>query len=386
MFGKKVKLFKLFGFEVSIHLSWLIIAFLVTWSLATGLFPHYHKDLSTSTYWIMGVLGAIGLFASIVFHELWHSLVARKFGLPMRGITLFVFGGVAEMEEEPPSAKAEFFMAIAGPITSIVVGLALYGIYILGDRTGWPTPLNGVFNYLGFINLILAVFNLVPAFPLDGGRVLRSALWKWKDNIRWATRIASQIGSGFGIVLIFMGILSFLRGAFIGGIWWALIGLFLRNASQMSYRRLLMRRALEGETIRRFMKSDPLTVPPSVSVDELVQDYIYQHHFKMFPVVEDGKLTGCVTTREIKEVPREEWSNRTVEEIAKPCSQDNTISPDADAMDALSTMNRTQNSRLMVAEDSQLVGVLSLKDMLRFLSLKLDLEQQDIKRMPMPSE
>jgi Zn-dependent protease/predicted transcriptional regulator len=383
MFGKKIKLFKLFGFEVSIHPSWLIIAFLITWSLAAGLFPHYYKDLSKSTYWLMGILGAIGLFASIIFHELWHSLIARKYGLPMRGITLFIFGGVAEMEEEPPSAKAEFFMAVAGPLTSIVVGAAFYGVYILGDRVGWPTPLNGVFNYLGSINLILAGFNLIPAFPLDGGRVLRSALWKWKDNIGWATRIASQIGSWFGIALIFLGILNFLRGAFIGGIWLALIGLFLRNASQMSYQRLTMRRMLEGESLKRFMESDPVTAPPSISVEELVQNYIYKYHFKMFPVVEDGKLTGCVTTREVREVPSDEWGNHTVKEIAEPCSQDNTISPEADAVDALSTMNRTHNSRLMVTEGNQLVGIISLKDMLRFLSLKLDLEQQDIKRTPM---
>jgi CBS domain-containing protein len=257
---------------------------------------------------------------------------------------------------------------------------------ILGNKAEWPAPLNGVFNYLGFINLVLAGFNLIPAFPLDGGRVLRSALWKWKDNIRWATRIAAQIGSGFSIVLIFMGIISFLRGVFIGGIWWALIGLFLRNASQMSYQRLLMRRALEGESVRRFMKSDPVTSPSSISVEELVQNYIYQYHFKMFPVVESGKLAGCVTTREVKEVSREEWGNRAVKEIAKPCSDDNTISPEADAMDALSTMNRTQNSRLMVAEDSQLVGVISLKDMLGFLSLKLELEQEDIKHAPMLPE
>ncbi|MBD3181570.1 CBS domain-containing protein [Candidatus Poribacteria bacterium] len=389
MFGKKIKLFNLFGFEVKIHLSWFIIAFLVTWSLAAGLFPSYYEGLSTSTYWIMGILGAVGLFASIIFHELWHSLVARRFGMPMHGITLFIFGGVAEMEDEPPSAKAEFYMAIAGPVTSIIVGVIFYVIYILGDIGGWPTAATGVFSYLGFINFILAGFNLLPAFPLDGGRVLRSALWKWKDNLSWATRIASRIGSGFGVVLIIFGIFGFVRGSFIGGIWWVLIGFFLRNASQTSYQRVLMRRALEGESIKRFMESDPVTAPPSISVDELVQNYIYKYHFKMFPVLEDEKLVGCVTTRKVKGIPQEEWNVRTVKEITEECSDDNTISPEADAMDALSTMNKTQNSRLMVTEDGQLVGIISLKDMLKFLSLKLDLEQQDIKqikRIPTSSE
>jgi Zn-dependent protease/predicted transcriptional regulator len=376
MFGKKIKLFKLFGFEVSIHVSWLIIAFLITWSLAEGLFPNYYKDLSSAMYWLMGFLGAIGLFASIIFHELWHSLVARKFGLPMRGITLFIFGGVAEMEEEPPSAKAEFSMAIAGPVTSIIIGLVFYGIYTLGARLGWPELAVGVLSYLGFINLILAGFNLIPAFPLDGGRVLRSALWKWKDNLRWATRVSSQIGSGFGVLLIVMGIFSFIRGNFIGGIWWALIGMFLRNASQMSYQRLMMQRAFEGEPVRRFMKPDPVTVPVSISLRQLVDDYIYKYHFKMFPIMDNGKLSGCITTREVKEVPQSEWDQHTVGEVSKPCSSENTISPDADAMDALSTMNRTRNSRLMVVEGDRLFGVITLKDLLDFLSLKLDLEQK----------
>ena len=381
MFGKQITLFKLLGFEVRIDLSWIIIAVLITWSLAQGVFPSYYKGLSTATYWWMGALGALGLFGSIIFHELCHSLVARKFGLPMRGITLFIFGGVAEMEDEPPSPKAEFFMAIAGPIVSIIIGFLCLGIYFLGNGGGWPQFVIGIFAYLGFINLILAAFNLLPAFPLDGGRVLRSALWHWKDNLRWATRISSSIGSGFGLLLIALGIVSVIRGAFIGGIWWALIGMFLRNASRMSYQRLLMRRALEGEHIQRFMESNPVTVPPSISIDQLVENYIYKYHFKMFPVVKDEKLVGCVTTRDVKEIPQEEWKQHTVEEISKSCSSGNTIAPDADATEALSTMHRTGNSRLMVTEDNRLVGIIALKDLLEFLSLKFDLETEELKNI-----
>ncbi|MFW6129366.1 MAG: site-2 protease family protein, partial [Candidatus Aminicenantaceae bacterium] len=202
MFGKGITLIKLFGFKVKIDFSWLILGILITWTLAEGLFPHLYKDLSSLTYWLMGVAGALGLLFSIVFHELWHSLIARKFGLPMKGITLFVFGGVAEMSEEPPSPKAEFFMAVAGPISSAVLGLGLFGVFFLGASGNWPKSITGVINYLGFLNIILAGFNLLPAFPLDGGRVLRSVLWGWKDNIRWATRISSKIGGAFGIALI----------------------------------------------------------------------------------------------------------------------------------------------------------------------------------------
>ncbi len=377
MFGKRITLFKLLGFEVRIDVSWIVIAVLVSWSLARGVFPQYYKELPASTYWWMGIFGTLGLFASIIFHELCHSLVARRFGLHMRGITLFIFGGVAEMEEEPPSAKAEFFMAVAGPTASIFIGLVSYGIYILGKGGGWPESITGVFSYLRWINLILAAFNLLPAFPLDGGRVFRSALWSWKGDLRWATRIASQIGSGFGLLLIFVGILNIVRGGFVGGLWQVLIGLFLRSASQMSYQRLMMRRALEGEPVQRFMESDPVTVPPSTSVEELVEDYIYRYHFKMFPVVEDHKIIGCVSTRDVKEVPREEWNQRTVGELSKPCSFENSVSPNTDAMKVLSIMNRTGNSRLMVVESDRLVGIIALKDLLQFLSLKLDLEGEE---------
>lgn len=375
MFGKSVKLFKLFGFEVKLDFSWLILAVLITWTLAQGLFPHYFKDLSTLTYWWMGVAGAIGLFISIVFHEFSHSLVARKFGIPMRGITLFIFGGVAEMTDEPPSAKSEFWMAIAGPIASIVLGIIFLLVSMGGRQTGWPVSVTGVFSYLGFINLILAAFNLIPAFPLDGGRVLRSGLWSMKNNLNWATRISSQIGSGFGIVLILLGAFSFISGDFIGGVWWFLIGMFLRGASRGSYQQLLMRRALEGESVERFMKTNPVTVPSSISVDNLVEDYIYKYHFKMYPVVDNSKLVGCINVKQVKDIPREERHRRTVAELADGCTADNTIDKSTDAVKALSAMRRSGNSRLMVVENGKLAGIIALKDLLEFLSLKIDLEE-----------
>ena len=376
MFGKTIKLFSLFGFDVKIDISWLVLAFLITWSLAQGLFPYYFKDLTSTTYWWMGIFGAIGLFFSIIFHELSHSLVARNFGLPIKGITLFVFGGVAHMEEEPPSAKAEFLMAIAGPVSSVLLGIVFYVLRTVGN-IAWPLPVTGVLGYLAFINWILAGFNLLPAFPLDGGRVLRSVLWKWKNNIGWATRIASRIGTLFGFVLIAMGVIQFFSGNLIGGIWWFMIGLFLQNAARMSYQQLVTRRALEGETVRKLMIEDPVTVTPSVTVQELVEDYVYRHHFKMFPVVEGEKLVGCITTRQLREIPKDEWMTKTVGDLASECSAENTVAPDTDVIKVLSRMNRTRNSRLMVVDGNELIGLIALKDIMNFLSIKLDLDKYE---------
>jgi CBS domain-containing protein len=303
----------------------------------------------------------------------------------MRGITLFMFGGVAEMEDEPPSPRSEFFMSVAGPITSILLGLAFFAFYRLGQIGAWPTQVLGVLYYLGLINILLAAFNLVPAFPLDGGRMLRSALWHWKGNLRWATRLSSQIGSGFGIVLIVLGVIWFIRGNFIGGIWWALIGLFLRRASQASYQRILIRRALEGETVGRFMRTDPVTVPPDISIDRLVDAYVYKYHFKMYPVTRNSELLGCITTKEIKEIPREEWGERAVGDVALPCSPENSIRSDTDATKALSLMGKTGKSRLMVTESGRLVGIITLKDLLRFLTVKLDLSGEELKHPGAPA-
>ena len=382
MFGKQISLFSLFGFKVKIDVSWFILAILIVWSLATGVFPDYFPGLGITTYWWMGIAGALGLLMSIIFHEFCHSVVARYYGLPIKGITLFIFGGVAEMGEEPQSPKVEFLMALAGPVSSVVLSGVFYALEISGKNAGWPKPTNGVLGYLAWINLILAGFNLVPAFPLDGGRILRSILWAVKHNLRWATHIASYLGSAFGIFLIVLGIINFIGGNFIGGLWYFLIGTFVRASSQMSYRQLIIRKALAGEHVERFMKPEPISVSPSITISELVQDYFYKYHYKMFPVLENGQVKGCISTREVKQIPQDRWSDYRVADILKPCSRENTVSLREDAIKALSLMSSTGNSRLMVLDGDKLAGIVTLKDLLQFLALKIDLEEKEEIKIP----
>jgi Zn-dependent protease len=383
MFVHRIKIFKILGFEVSIDLSWIVVAVLLTWSLASAVFPAYFKGLSQTVYWWMGIFGALGLFASIVVHEFSHSLVARKFGIPMKGITLFIFGGVAEMDEEPPSAKAEFFMALAGPFASIVIGAAILLCWYAGLLRTVPLPIAGVLLYLGLINIVLAGFNLVPAFPLDGGRVLRSVLWVWRKDLRWATQVAASFGAGFGLFLILLSVLSILQGDLVGGIWWGILGLFVRGAARNSYDRMLIRRALEGERVERFMQREPVAVTPGMSIEHFIDNYAYRYHHRMFPVVDgSGTALACITMREIAQLPHERWRETTVGQIARPCSQENCISPDTDAVYAMARMQQTANSRLMVIDHfGILVGILTLRDLLGFLSVKIDLDGKEQKNI-----
>jgi Zn-dependent protease/CBS domain-containing protein len=376
VFGKPIELFEIFGFRVRIDPSWFIVALLVTWNFATIVFPAQLAGRTHATYWTMGIAGSLVYFLSVLLHELSHSLVARTYGLEMRGITLFIFGGVAEMPQEPTTPRSEFVIAAAGPLASVGIALVCGGIGLAGQTFGWPAPVITVLLYLGILNGALAVFNLIPAFPLDGGRLLRSVLWGWKKDLRRATRISSTIGSGFGLLLIAVGGVEIFSGSFTSGLWMCLIGLFVRNAAAASYQQLLLRRALEGEKVSRFMHPDPVTVPRGISIEDLVRDFIYRFHYKMFPVVDDGgRLLGCVTTRQVKELPREEWDRQTVGALAARCAPENTVEADADAMEALSRMNRTGVSRLMVVDGDRLLGILTLKDLLRFLALKMELEE-----------
>jgi len=373
MFGRRVTLFRLFGFEIRLDASWIVIAALVAWSLATGFFPAKYRGLPLRTYWIMGLIGVLGLFGSIVLHELCHSLVANYYKLPMKGITLFIFGGVAEMGGEPQSPKVEFLMAIAGPIASIVLGL----IFFLISNAAHPSaiPAIGILSYLAWINLVLAAFNLIPAFPLDGGRVLRAALWHWKGDLTRATAIASRIGSGFGALLMAFAIYQLFFGRFITAIWYFLIGSFIRRASQMSYQQVLLGSALSGEPVRRFMHQPPVTVRPEMSIRQFVEDYLYRYDLEVYPVVDESEnLVGCVTAANVKSLPKEEWDRRHVSEIVMPCNEANTVSPDTDALSALSKIRETGGKSLLVTERNHLLAIISPKDILNFLTAKMRLE------------
>jgi len=330
MGSRQFRLFSLFGFEVKLDLSWLLLALLISWSLGAGMFPAEFPGLSSRTYAWMGVIGALGVFFSIVFHEFSHSLVARHYGMQIKGITLFVFGGIAEMEGEPPSPKSEFLMAVAGPLASFLLAFVFSRIEAIALLHEWPTPVVGVSNALAYINTVVAIFNLVPAFPLDGGRMLRAALWHIKKDMHAATRISSKMGSVFGLVLIFLGVFAFIQGNIIGGMWWFLIGIFVRGAAQSSYQRLVLHDTLHEQSVSRFMRRDPETVPPSV----------------------------------------------TVQDVMKPCSDDNTISADMETEKLLtSMMHPGRQSRYMVVDDGQLVGVIALKDVLELIALKMEIEK-----------
>jgi Zn-dependent protease len=378
MFGKSLKLFTLFGFEVRIDLSWLIIAFLVTWSLATGFFPHYYPGLETTLAWFMGVAGTLGLFFSILFHEFWHSLVARSLGLPMHGITLFLFGGVSEMHDEPPSARVEFLVAIAGPISSVVLGLFFLGLEQILSLINAPQPVSGVVGYLAIINWVVAAFNMLPAFPLDGGRVLRAILWKWRGDLRQATKIASKTGGFFGTLMIVFGVVAMLSGTIVGGIWYVVIGLFMRGTAQMAYRQLLISKGLQGRTVRRYMNDSPVTVGPDLTIRQLMQDYVYKYHYKMFPVVEDGRLAGCLSMKQLKGLDEQDWDRYLVRDFSSSCSLDNTISSSDDVLTALRRMQETGNSRLLVMDSGQLKGIIALKDILAFLHYGLGLQDTNL--------
>jgi Zn-dependent protease len=368
-------LFTLFGFEVKLDLSWLLLALLISWSLGAGWFPARYPELSNHAYAWMGIAVAVGVFFSIVFHEFSHSVVARYYGMPIRGITLFIFGGVAEMESEPPNPKAEFLMAIAGPIASFLLAALLWAATSLAEGAAWPQPVAGVLSTLAVINFTVAVFNLAPAFPLDGGRVLRAALWHWRRNLQEATFISSRIGRGFGTALMILGVIAVVGGNLIGGMWWFLIGIFVRGAASSSYQQLVLKDMVEGQPVRRFMRSEPVTVAPSVSIADWVEDYVYRHHYKMYPVVDGSRLLGCITIDSLQGLRREDWSTTQVADVMEHRSESNTVDAGTDTMALLTTILKPAGrSRFMVVEDDRLVGIIALKDLLELISLKLEIE------------
>ncbi len=376
MITTRWQIFRLLGIPIYVDASWLIILALLTLTL-TDRFRATLPDLDPALYWLTGLVTALSFFVCIVLHEMGHALAARAQGVPIRGITLFLFGGVAELGSEPTSAKSEFIVAIAGPIVSAVLAAGFWLLASLGEQAGWAAAAVLALRYLLFINIIVLLFNMIPAFPLDGGRVFRSVLWGMTGNLRRATYWASLFGQGFAWLLIAYGIVLFFNGIWIGGIWSGLIGLFLNNAAKGSYQQVVVRQLLQGEPIRHFMNPEPIVVPPALDLRHWVDDYVYRHHRKTFPVASNGHLEGVISTQALTQYPREEWEQHTVGEVMRHDLQALSIPPETDALEALSKMQRTGSSRLLVTEGDRLVGIVSLKDLLRFLHLKMELEALD---------
>jgi Zn-dependent protease len=375
VFGRAINLFDLFGFRIQIDFTWVFLALLVTWSLAVGFFPALYPGLGQTVYLAMAVVGMIGLAASLVLHESAHALVARAYGLPIKYITLFIFGGVAQLEREPETAKSEFLMAIAGPLMSLALALAFWLCWIVAGGAELPQGLVGVLHYLFVVNLLLGGFNMIPAFPLDGGRALRAALWGWRGDLLWATRIASTTGTVFAYTLIALGALRAIYGDLVGGVWMVLIGLFVRAAAQGSYMEVITHRLLDEVPVSRFLHEAAVPVPPDISIDDFVHDYVYATHADFYPVVEDGQLLGGIAPRQLRRVPKRRWRELAVGDLMTPLSEETVLPPNADMARAMTLMRKTGSDHVMVAEDGRLHGVVAMSELRRYLSFKLEVEQ-----------
>jgi Zn-dependent protease len=374
MFGPSVRLFRILGIDIRIDLGWALIATFIAWSLAQGVFPQLYEGFSATAYWQMAIAAVVGLAASIILHELAHSVVAKAFGLPLKSITLFVFGGVASLEEEPKTPLAEFLMAIAGPLMSVGLALA-FGWSARQAAEAAPTA-TGALEYLALINWVLAIFNMVPAFPLDGGRVFRSIVWAIKRDYFAATRWAARVGVLLGTTVMILGAFAAFTGRFAEGLWWVVIGLFIRSAAMGAVYQARMQRLFEGAPVQRFMTSDPVAAPPDISLRDFVDDYVYRFRHDLFPVVRQGKLVGAIGMKETSAVPRNAWEKTNVGDAMARVSDANTIEVSADSMQALAKMRDGKASRLLVLDDGRLVGIVALKDFLDLLSLKLALGER----------
>ena len=380
MFGRGVTLFRVFGFEIRVDLSFVLIAVLIGGSLASGYFPSVHEGLPASTYWLLGFFAVVGIFASIVLHELGHSLVARRFGMEMRGITLHLFGGAAELEEEPTSASAELLVAAAGPATSFALaGLLRLAALATAGLSSSELPIEMLLRYLSSLNLVLGIFNLLPAFPLDGGRILRAALWlKGGDHDR-ATRVAARIGAGLGFGLAALGVLQILGGRLGDGLWTVLIGFFIRSAAIASGLEAATRRMLGDATVARFMTPDPVTVPVAMALSDFVEEVVYRTRHDTYPVTDGaGRPRGLVAVGVLSTVAREAWPSTAVMEVADRIAAEETVAPEMPAIQALDRMRRSGRSRLLVVDETgRLVGLLTLKDLLDTLTLKMQIEGEE---------
>jgi len=370
-----IKLGRIFGIEIGLHYSWLIIALLIALSLA-GHFGAAHPNWDRGVIWGMAMVTAVLFFAAIVAHELSHAMVAIRRGLPVRSIALFALGGVAQIEKEPQDAKTEFWVAVVGPVTSALIGFIFLG---LAGVFGWTlmieptTPLMAMAVWLGYINLGLAVFNMIPGFPMDGGRVLRAIVWQVTGNAARATRAASRTGQAIAFGFIVLGVLRFFGGAGFGGLWIAFIGWFLLTAARASYAQVELEEGLRGVRVSDLMVHDSALVDGNTNLQTFVEDYLLRTGQRCFLIAEKGVVAGLITPHEINGVERARWPFTLVYDVMRPLDQLRTVSPDTLATEALMIIGREDLNQLPVASNGRLEGVISRDQILRYLLTRADL-------------
>lgn len=365
------KLGTVFNIPIEVNYSWFIILGLIVYTLALGYFPLNNPGLPAAAHWLMALIAALLLFLSLVAHELAHSLVAKSHNLPISGITLFIFGGVAHMEQEPDDPQVELKMALAGPAMSFVLALSFYFL----TRLPLPGPLLAIAGYLFIVNFFIGLFNLIPGFPLDGGRVLRAILWRSFNDIKRATAIASAGGKAFAISLIIFGFYNLLGGSIISGIWFIFIGLFLLEAADLSYRQVAMKNVLHGVRVEQLMTSAVVSVPGNIPLDRLVDDFFFHYRFTAFPVIEDDLILGLVTVHDIKEIPKELWPAKNAKEAMIPVSSGLVVDPRTEVLSALAKMAANGFGRLLVIENNKLIGLLSQRDIMRLFEIKSEVSK-----------
>lgn len=359
-----LKVAKIMGIPIRVHFSWLIIFGLITWSLSTFYFPKAAPQLPATSYWISGTIAAFLLFVSVAFHELSHSFVALKYKLPIISITLFIFGGVAQMKGEPAHPKAEFRIAIAGPLSSFVLSLIFFIIYYLVTSE----VVKALFLYLAELNLILGVFNLIPGFPMDGGRVVRAFIWKKTNDFFYATRRASSYGQRIALFFIIFGLISLFTG-FSGGLWLMLIGWFLYTAAQASYQQVSLQETLSGVKVKDIMVKDIVAVSPDMTIDTAVNEYFLRYGYGGFPVMDNSRFLGMLTLKEIRNVPKERWKNLTISEVFIPYDKRWEVSGDEDAMKALELMISEDTGRLIVTEKGNVIGLITRNGIAKYVQV-----------------
>jgi len=359
------------GIDIFINVSWLVILVLLTFSLATYEFPAFYPGFSPSTYFLLGFIASLLLFVSVLLHELAHSLVARARGLPVKSIVLFIFGGISNIEQEPQTPGVEFLMAFVGPLTSIVIGIVCY--LLLFPLRGSHSPVEVIVSYLAITNILLGLFNLIPGFPLDGGRVLRSIIWKISGSEGTATRVASIVGQMFAYLFILWGVFQFFGGNVLGGIWIGFIGWFLLSASQSASSQTMLQSMLKGVTVGQVMDKTPTTVPTNISLQRLVDEYFLPYGLRTAFVVQGDQLAGLITLADIRHVPREQWAQIPVGQIMIPVERLHAVSPQQNLNDVLSLMANRDVNQLPVVQDGKLVGVLTRDAIIRMLEVRRSL-------------